>query len=80
VALDPTFFHAKDPRRFQTYVEIVAGRHPDPARAIRQQFGARWVTLWKMPVFQRLAIQLYNAPGSKIAFSDADYLVMDLGH
>ena len=79
VALDPTFFYAKDPRLFQTYVEILRGRHPDPARAIRERFGARWVTMWKMPTFQRLALQLYNAPGSKIVFSDPDYLVMDLG-
>src|SRR6185295_9256713 len=79
VALDPTFFYAKDPALFQTYVTIVEGRHPDPARAIRERFAARWVTLWKMPVFQRLAIQLYNAPGTRIAFSDQDYLVMDLG-
>ena len=35
--------------------------------------------MWKMPVYQKLAIQLYNAPGVKIAFSDQDYLVMDLG-
>jgi hypothetical protein len=79
VALDPTVFYAKDPRRFETYVAIVEGRHPDPARAIREQFGARWVTMWKMPVFQKLAVQLYNAPGTKIVFSDPDYLVMDLG-
>lgn len=79
VALDPTVFYAKDPRLFQTYVNVVQGQHPDPARAIRERFGARWVTMWKMPVYQKLAIQLYNAPGVKIAFSDQDYLVMDLG-
>jgi hypothetical protein len=79
VALDPTVFHLKDPALFQTYVNIVEGRHPDPARAIRERFGARWVTLWKMPVFQRLAIQLHDAPGTRIVFSDQDYLVMDLG-
>jgi hypothetical protein len=79
VALDPTVFYAKDPPLFQTYVNIVQGRHPDPANAIRERFGARWVTLWKMPVYQQLAIQLHNAPGTKIVFSDQDYLVMDLG-
>jgi len=79
VALDPTFFYSKDPALFATYTAIVEGRHPDPARAIRERFGARWVTLWKVPVFQRLAIQLNDAPGARIAYSDPDYLVMDLG-
>jgi hypothetical protein len=78
VALDPTLFYAKDPRLFQTYADILHGYHPDPARAIREQFGARWVTLWKVPLFQRLVIQLYNAPGTRIVFSDPYYLVMDL--
>jgi hypothetical protein len=79
VALDPTVFHAKDPRLFQTYVNIVEGRHPDPARAIRERFGARWVTLWRMPVYQRLAVQLYNTPGAQVVFRDDDYWVVDLG-
>jgi hypothetical protein len=79
VALDPTVFYLKDPALFQIYTEIIEGRHPDPARAIRERFGARWVTLWKVPVFQRLAIQLNGAPGARIAYSDPDYLVMDLG-
>jgi len=79
VALDPTAFYAKDPALFQAYVNIVQGNHPDPARAIRERFGARWVTLWKMPTFQRLARQLGQAPGVSVAYSDGDYLVVDLG-
>lgn len=79
VALDPTVFHAKDPGLFQTYVNIVEGRHPDPARAIRERFGARWVTLWRMPVYQRLAVQLYKTPGAEVVFRDDDYWVIDLG-
>ncbi|HEV8579203.1 MAG TPA: hypothetical protein VGX68_08975 [Thermoanaerobaculia bacterium] len=79
VALDPTVFYAKDPPLFQAYVNIVEGRHPDPARAIRERFGARWVTLWRVPVYQRLAVQLYNAPGSQVVYRDDDYWVLDLG-
>jgi hypothetical protein len=79
VALDPTFFFAKDPALFATYAQIVRGRHPDPARAIRERFGSRWVTLWKAPVYRPLAEQLARAPGSLIRFNTRDYLVFDLG-
>jgi hypothetical protein len=37
------------------------------------------VTLWKVPVFQRLAWQLGRAPGVGVAYSDDNYLVVDLG-
>ncbi|HET9767445.1 MAG TPA: hypothetical protein VFS60_11400, partial [Thermoanaerobaculia bacterium] len=40
-ALDPTVFHAKDPRRFERYVTVVQGRAGDPAGAIRETFGCR---------------------------------------
>ncbi len=79
VALDPTFFYLHDARLFAEYVDIVDGRASDPAQAIRQRFGARWVTIWRMPVYQRLAIQLRDSPGVKIVFNDRDYVVMDLG-
>ncbi len=79
VALDPTFFFLHDAGRFTEFVDIVDGRASDPARAIRQRFGARWVTIWRMPVYQRLAIQLRDSPGVRIVFNDRDYVVMDLG-
>lgn len=79
VALDPTAFYAKDPRTFENYVRIVEGRHPDPIRAIRNRFGARWVTVWKMPVYRALAFQLYNKPGSRLIYQDDFYQVYDLG-
>ncbi|HEY9422052.1 MAG TPA: hypothetical protein VIW92_11610 [Thermoanaerobaculia bacterium] len=79
VALDPTVFYAKDPNLFQTYVNIVQGRHADPARAIRERFGARWVTLWKLPAFQTFGTRLHRSPGVTIAYQDNDYVVLDLG-
>ncbi|HEX5758803.1 MAG TPA: hypothetical protein VF121_06375 [Thermoanaerobaculia bacterium] len=78
VVLDPTFFYVKDPRRFATYVRIVQGQHGDPVRAIREEFGARWITLWKRPAYQRLATQLGRVPGMRIAYDDPFYLVLDL--
>jgi hypothetical protein len=79
VALDPTFFDLKNPSLFATYVKIVEGHHPSPARAIRDQFGARWVTIWKQPIYRRLAEQLAANPGALILFNTPDYLVFDLG-
>jgi hypothetical protein len=79
VVLDPTFFYVKDPSLFATYVKIVDGRHPSAGRAIRDQFGARWVTIWKQPAYRRLAEQLANTPGALILFNTPDYLVFDLG-
>ena len=78
VVLDPTFFLAKDPQLFETYVRIVQGRHPDPVRAIRERFGARWVTIWKQPAFQGLATQIGRTPGVIAPFNTDDYVVFDL--
>lgn len=79
VALDPTFFLAHDPRLFTTYVNLVQGRHVEPARTIRERFGARWVTVSKVPVYQSLARQLDRTPGVLIRYDDAHYMVFDLG-
>ncbi|HEX7181657.1 MAG TPA: hypothetical protein VF756_07425 [Thermoanaerobaculia bacterium] len=79
VVLDPTFFYVKDPGLFDLYVRIVQGQHPDPARVIRERFGARWVTLWKVPTYRNLAMQLVRAPGVVIPFNSPEYVVVDLG-
>jgi len=79
VALDPTVFYTKDPDGFATYVRIVEGRHPAAIRTIRDRFGARWVSLWKVPAYRGLAFQLYGKPGSKLVFQDDFYQVYDLG-
>ena len=76
VAVDSTFFFEKDPALFATYTQIVWGRHPDPLRAIRERFGARWVSVWKIyPTFGR---QLQSR-GAAIAYTDPDYVIFDLG-
>jgi hypothetical protein len=79
VALDPTAFYTKDPKLFETYVRIIEGKHREPARAIRDQFGARWVTVWKAPVYRTFALQLFNTPGSHLIYRDEHYQVYDLG-
>jgi hypothetical protein len=79
VALDPTLFFAKDPRLFQLYVDLVQGRRPDAARLVRQRFGARWVTLWQAPVYERFAEQLVATPGVRLVYRDPSYVIADLG-
>jgi hypothetical protein len=76
VALDPTFFYAKDPALFTTYSDIVRLRHPDPVRAIRERFGARWITVWKAYPRFGMALQRDGAP---VAYNDRDYVIFDLG-
>jgi hypothetical protein len=78
VALDPTVFYRKDPAAFERYVAVVQGRDAKPADTIRNLFGARWVTLWRVPAYQTLALQLWRA-GGRETYSDGDYLVLDLG-
>jgi hypothetical protein len=79
VTLDPTFFLLADPERFQLYVNIVQGREVEPARAIRERFGARWVTVWKVPAYKSFATRLVRSGQATVAFADPFYLVLDLG-
>jgi hypothetical protein len=74
-ALDPTAFATKDPALFALYSDIVRSRTADPIRAIRERFGARWVTVWK--AYPRFGMQLQrrHAP---VAYSDEDYVIFDL--
>lgn len=76
VALDPTVFYAKDPALFATYSDIVRLRNPDPVRTIREQFGARWVTVWK--AYPRFGMMLQRDRAT-IAYHDRDYVIFDLG-
>lgn len=79
VVLDPTFFYVKDRDLFELYIRIVEGKHPSPARVIRERFGARWVTLMNAPAYYDLARRLDRTPGVTVAFDSPDYTVMDLG-
>lgn len=79
VVLDPTFFLLADPERFWLYVDIVEGREAEPARAIRERFGARWVTIWKVPGYKTFATRIVQSGEATVAFADPFYLVLDLG-
>jgi hypothetical protein len=79
VALDPTMFFAKDPRLFQEYVDLIQGRRAAPAQVIRERFGARWVTIWKAPVYEQFAERLVQDRKVSLVYKDSHYLVADLG-
>ena len=78
VALDPTFFHAKDPQLFDRYWAIAHGRSGDPVGEIGRRFGARWVTIWKAPGFKPLALQLRRDRRAWLVFEDMGYEVWEL--
>jgi len=78
VALDPTAFYLKDPRLFATYVSVVSGQDPDPARTIRERFGARWLTI-PPALYPQLFNRIAHSPGAQALYSDENYWVVDLG-
>ena len=78
VALDPTAFYLKDRKLFDTYVNVVSGQDPDPARTIRETFGARWVTI-PPALYPQLLARISHSPGAQALYGDANYLVVDLG-
>lgn len=79
VALDPTFFAVKDPMLYDLWFRLPLEPVPEPARMIRESFGARYVACyWEdrlRPFFDRIAFE----PGVRtIVMSDA-WNVYDLG-
>jgi hypothetical protein len=78
VALDPTFFWIQDPERFNRYSDTAFGKDADPVSTIQRDFGARYVTVWKTPDFERLANQLARDGRARIVYNDSYYLVWEL--
>jgi hypothetical protein len=59
-------------------VKVVSGADADPARTIREQFGARWVTILPQ-LFPRLLARLGQTPGVEAVYGGDGYMVIDLG-
>jgi len=78
VALDPTFFYAKDPQLFDRYWAIAHGGSGDPVGEIGRRFGARYVTIWKAPGFEPLARQLRRDRRAWILYEDRFYEVWEI--
>lgn len=75
VALDPTFFYAKDRELFIHYVDIVLGKTRRPVDSVLGKFDARYVTLWKLPAFYRFSKQLEADHRARKVFEDRTYQV-----
>ena len=78
VALDPTAFYLEDPRLFAAYVSVVSGQDPDPARTIRERFGARWLTI-PPGLYPQLFNRIAHSPRAQALYADENYWVVDLG-
>jgi hypothetical protein len=80
VTLDPTFFWLHDAEAFALFVRTGFGRTSEPARAIRERFGARWVTIPKLPTYETLARQLAaSGPTEALqVYDDPFYQVWDV--
>lgn len=78
VALDPTFFYAKDPQLFERYWAIAHGRSGDPVGEIGRRFGARYITIWKAPGFKPLALQLRRDRRAGMIYEDPFYEVWEI--
>lgn len=78
VALDPTFFYAKDPALFDRYWAIAHGGSGDPVGEIGRRFGARYVTIWKAPGFKPLALQLRRDGRARMIYDDRFYEVWEI--
>jgi hypothetical protein len=78
VALDPTFFYAKDPALFDRYWAIAHGNSGDPVGEIGRRFGARYVTIWKAPGFKPLALQLRRDSRARMIHDDPFYEIWEL--
>jgi hypothetical protein len=76
--LDPTFFYAKDPALFADYARIAYGESGDPVGEIERRFGARWVTVWKVPAYKPLVVQFLRDRRARIQYNGDYYQVWRL--
>jgi hypothetical protein len=78
VVLDPTFFYAKDPQRFDRYWALAHGRSGDPVGEIGRRFRARYITIWKAPGFQPLALALRRDRRAWMIYEDRFYEIWEI--
>jgi len=78
VALDPTFLYAHDPERFLAYAATITGEDPEPIGTILTRFQARYLAIWRVPVFDSLSAAAVADPRSTLVFEGPDYLVFEL--
>lgn len=79
VALDPTFFRAKDPELYALWYVITRQPPPDVARLVRERFGARYVVCLYDAQFEAFSARLAAEPGVRTVLVSDDWNVYDLG-
>ncbi|HVP68143.1 MAG TPA: hypothetical protein VMT17_12855 [Anaeromyxobacteraceae bacterium] len=79
VALDPTFFYAKDPERYRLWYRLPREAPPMAAEIIRREFGARFVICRWDDRFRRFLNRLATEGGANTISIADDWSVYDLG-
>jgi len=79
VALDPTFFYAKDPELYRLWYRLPRDPPPNPAEIIRQAFGAQFVICRWDDRFRGFLNRLATEGGVNTITIAEDWSVYDLG-
>jgi len=79
VALDPTFFQAKDPELYALWYASTRRPPPEVASLVRNRFRARYVVCLQDAQFQEFANRLATTPGVRTVLVSEDWGVYDLG-
>jgi hypothetical protein len=79
VALDPTFFHSKDPELHQLWYAATRRPPPGVASLVRERFGARYVACFYDPQFEAFNAELARDPSVRTVLVADDWNVYDLG-
>ncbi len=78
VALDPTFFSAKDPERYSLWKQLIFRPPPDAAEIIRSRFGSDFLIGSNEPKNHLLLLQLNATPGVRLLYVDDNWALFDL--
>ena len=78
VALDPVFFAAHDPQRYELWFEGVRGRLDDPAGVFRERFGADFVMCDWRSTWKPFLTQLRQDPSARLRGVVGPWTVFDL--
>jgi hypothetical protein len=78
VALDPVLFYAKDPELYATWYQLVRQPPPNPARVVRDLFGAEYVLCvmnssgWDYRFFHTA---MFNDPAASVEVVNSDFVL-----
>jgi hypothetical protein len=79
VALDPTFFSARDPELYRLWRQLITEGLPAPAATIRSRFGSNFLLGSYEPSRYPLLYSLEAEPGVRLLYVDQNWVLFDLG-